>query len=129
MAVAVKNSDETLEIALNNLDNGADFLKTHYTINSAFYRGHLSNLSDQSLQVIKDLAKERNVKIAIHHQENAGFKKAIQFKFDTVEHCSCEPLEDRDIEEFVKNEMALIPTLRIHYSPQHIHDILEYLHS
>ncbi|OGY85293.1 MAG: hypothetical protein A2233_03395 [Candidatus Kerfeldbacteria bacterium RIFOXYA2_FULL_38_24] len=129
MAVRTKTSAEVRRAALENIHQGVEFLKIHYTVKSAFYRGKLHNLSDESLRIIKDLADQHHLQVAIHHQENAGFKKAIQFGFNTVEHCSMEQLEKQDIEQFVQKKTALIPTLKIHYSPQHPDEILDYLYS
>jgi len=127
LAVRTRTPREVRRAAVNNLKKGASFLKTQYAEESMFFQGRLTTLSDECFAELKQIARENHVKVAMHHTENAGFKKGILFEFDSLEHCSLEPLEQSDIEQFVAKHMAIVPTLRVNHSYTEVDEILEWL--
>jgi imidazolonepropionase-like amidohydrolase len=127
LAERVSTPAEVRQVALRNLKGGADFLKTQYAEESMFFRGRLVTLSDECLAALQRVAEEKRVKVAMHHTENAGFKKGIQFNFDSLEHCSLEKLEQADIDQFVAKGMAIVPTLRVNHSYLEVDETLQWL--
>lgn len=127
-AERVHTPHEVRRAAYKNIRLGADFLKTQYAETSMFYKGTLVNLSDACFSAIREIADLHGLKVAMHHTESAGFKKGIQFGFDCLEHCALDPLDQRDIEQFVSRNMALVPTLRVNHSCMEAEDMLEYIH-
>jgi imidazolonepropionase-like amidohydrolase len=127
LARRVSTPEKVRQVALQNLRDGADFLKTQYAEESMFFQGRLATLSDACFIALKKVAEEKQVKIALHHTENAGFKKGIQFGFDCLEHCSLEELAQTDIEQFVAQGMAIVPTLRVNHSCFEVAETLQWL--
>ncbi|MEN6348674.1 MAG: amidohydrolase family protein [Syntrophomonas sp.] len=128
LAERVSTPQQVKRAALNNLKKGADFLKTEYAETSMFFKGNLVNLSDDCFAMLRQIALDNNVRVAIHHTDNAGFKKGLQFGFDCFEHCSLEKLELHDIDQFAAGKKAIVPTLRVNQSCFEIDEILEWLH-
>lgn len=75
---------KTVDLILNK---GAAWIKTVYQDQSYMF-GHakLNILSDDSYATIVGTAHERKTKAAIHCLSNVGYRKAIAWKFDTIEH-------------------------------------------
>lgn len=103
---------EVERVANKLIDRGATWLKTQYSENSLFFRGRTKNLSDECFYAMMAVSRNRGVKVAMHHTEGAGFKKGVQIVVHTLEHCAEDELETQDIDRFVKQGMALIPTLK-----------------
>lgn len=116
LAERVSTPYEVRNVALRNIANGADFLKTSYAEESMFFNGKLQNLSDACFHEIRRMADQYHLKVAMHHTEKAGFIKAIEHHFDCLEHCALDPLDDEEIDAFVSQNMAIIPTLRVNRS-------------
>jgi imidazolonepropionase-like amidohydrolase len=127
LAERVSTPEQVRHVALTNLKQGAHFLKTQYEEESMFFQGRLVTLSDACFAALKRVAEEAGVKVAMHHTENAGFKKGLQFAFDSLEHCSLEVLEQADIEHFVAQGMAIVPTLRVNHSCFEVEEMLQWL--
>ena len=127
LAERVKTPDQVRNAAMKNLKLGADFLKTQYTQSSMFFQPDMVNLSDACFAALKKVADQYHVKIACHHTDNAGFKKCIAFHFDCIEHCSLEKLDQVDIDQFVSQEMAIVPTLRVNHSCFEVEEVLDFL--
>jgi imidazolonepropionase-like amidohydrolase len=116
LAERVSTPYEVRNVALRNIANGADFLKTSYAEESMFFNGKLQNLSDACFHEIRRMADQYHLKVAMHHTEKAGFRKGIEHHFDCLEHCALDPLDAADIDAFVAQNMAIIPTLRVNRS-------------
>jgi imidazolonepropionase-like amidohydrolase len=127
LVARVKSPRQVRKAALRNLAAGADFLKTQYAENSMFFQGKLATLSDECFAELRKIAREMGVRTALHHTENAGFRKGIQFDFDCLEHCSLERLDEADIERFVAKGMAIVPTLRVNRSGFELDESLEWV--
>jgi imidazolonepropionase-like amidohydrolase len=127
LAERVETPNQVRRVAEKNLRQGADFLKTQYAESSMFFEPVMTNLSDACFAALKEVADQHHVKIACHQTDNAGFKKSIAFHFDSVEHCSLEKLDPSDIEQFVIQNMAIVPTLRVNESCFEIEETLTHL--
>lgn len=127
LAERVSKPKEVRKIAIENIKKNADFLKTQYARESMFFRGEIENLSDECFLELKRIAVQHGLKVAMHHTDNEGFRKGIEFRFDCLEHCSLERLDQRDIEEFVRLKMAIVPTLRVNHSCLELDEMLEWL--
>ena len=108
----VRTSEQARAVANRLIDEGASWIKTQYSEDSLFFHGRTGNLTDESFQALVDVSKERKVGIAMHHTEECGFKKGVQFGFQTLEHCSEEELQPKDIDRFVEKNMGLVPTIK-----------------
>ena len=127
----VKTADEARRAATRNLENGADFLKTEYAEGSCFCNGGrpLDVPADECYEAIRQVARENNVKVALHATENNGFRKGIEYDVHCIDHSSLEDMEDRDIEMLVSKGIANVPTLRVVHNVYEIDDMLGWVHS
>ncbi len=109
----VKTPADAARVANRLIDQGADWIKTQYSRESFLFHGRLQNLSDECFMALRRTADQRGVRLALHHTETAGFRKGIQIGADTLEHASTDELDALDIEHFVVENMAIVPTLKI----------------
>lgn len=101
------------QVANNLVDRGADWLKTQYTERSFNFSGILSNLSDECFSTLMEVSRERGVKVAMHQMERVGFQKGVQVGVHTLEHCALDDLDPGEVDQFVQQDMAIIPTLKV----------------
>jgi imidazolonepropionase-like amidohydrolase len=73
------------------------------------------------------VSRDRGVKVAMHHTEEVGFRKGLQVGVDTMEHCSTDKLEQRQIDQFVEKGMAIVPTLKALGDYFEIEEMLDWL--
>ena len=104
--------EQVRKVAERLIDQGADWLKTQYSEESFLFHGRLNNLSDACFRALQDVSKKRGVPVAMHHMDKTAFKKAVEFDFNTLEHCSFQPLDRADVDRFVAKGMAIVPTLK-----------------
>lgn len=95
------------------IDEGADWIKTQFSLESFLFHGRLENLSDECFMALRRTADRRGVRLALHHTETAGFKKGIQIGADSLEHAPTGELEPLDVEHFVIGNLSIVPTLKI----------------
>ncbi|MCD6586231.1 MAG: amidohydrolase family protein [Desulfobacteraceae bacterium] len=108
------NDPEKAAIVANRLiDQGADWIKTQYSDESFLFHGKLTNLSDECFKSLRRTANKRGVGMAMHHMERAGFKKGIQIKVNTMEHCAADLLKREDVDKFVQQNMGIVPTVKV----------------
>ena len=119
--------EEIITVANRLVDSGADLLKTQYEENSFLFHGKLPNLSDDCLEALVRVGKKRDVNVAMHHFERNGFLKGINVGVNTLEHCATDELKDEDIERFVGQKMAIIPTVKALGDYLEIDEILDFL--
>ncbi len=119
--------EEIITVANRLVDSGADLLKTQYEENSFLFHGKLPNLSDDCLEALVRVGKKRDVNVAMHHLERNGFLKGINVGVNTLEHCATDELKDEDIERFVGQKMAIIPTVKALGDYLEIDEILDFL--
>jgi imidazolonepropionase-like amidohydrolase len=73
------------------------------------------------------VGKKRDVNVAMHHLERNGFLKGINVGVNTLEHCATDELKDEDIERFVGQKMAIIPTVKAMGDYLEVDEILDFL--
>jgi imidazolonepropionase-like amidohydrolase len=103
---------EVERVANRLIDGGASWLKTQYSEESLFFRGKMTNLSDDCFAALMDVSRKRGVRVAMHHTEATGFKKGVKVGVHTLEHCAEDELDEKDVDRFVEQGMAIIPTLK-----------------
>lgn len=126
-AERVSTPGEVTKVANRLLDMGADFLKTQYTGNSFLFHGKIPNLSDDCFDALVQVGRKRGVKVAMHHLEREGFIKGVAAGVNTLEHCATDQLEDAEIERFVKQGMAIVPTTKVMADYLEVEEILNFL--
>jgi imidazolonepropionase-like amidohydrolase len=119
--------DEIRRVANSLVDQKADWLKTQYSEQSFLYHGRLSNLSDECYAALMEVARQRGVRVAMHHTEVVGFKKGIEVGVDSLEHCATDELDQEAVDKFVRNGMAIVPTLKVLGDVYEIDEILDWL--
>ena len=124
------NDPKQATIVANRLiDQGADWIKTQYSEESFLFHGKLSNLSDECYKSLRRTANLRGVGMAMHHMERAGFKKGIQIKVNTMEHCAADLLKHEDVDKFVQQNMGIVPTVKVMGDNFEIDELLNWLHT
>jgi hypothetical protein len=91
------------------------------------FHGKLPNLSDACFEALARVGGQRGVRVAMHHIERAVFLKGIDVGVNTLEHCATDELRDEDIERFVRQKMAIVPTLKAMGDYLEVEEILEFL--
>ena len=91
------------------------------------FHGPLKNLSDETFMALRKLSRDRGIRMAMHHTETSGFKKGIQIGVDTLEHCATTPLKSEDVERFVADNMAIVPTIKVFGDNFEIEEMLSWL--
>lgn len=124
----VKTPADAARVANRLIDQGAEWIKTQYSKESFLFHGRLENLSDDCFMALRRTADRRGVRLALHHTETAGFRKGIQIGADTLEHASTDELDPLDIEHFVVENMAIVPTLKILGDAFEIEEMRQWLH-
>ncbi|MBC2717794.1 MAG: amidohydrolase family protein [Desulfobacteraceae bacterium] len=124
------NDPEKAAIVANRLiDQGADWIKTQYSEESFLFHGKLTNLSDECFKSLRRTANKRGVRMAMHHMERAGFKKGIQIGVDTMEHCAADLLKREDVDRFVRQNMGIVPTVKVMGDNFETDELLNWLYS
>ncbi|MFA5400891.1 MAG: amidohydrolase family protein [Dehalococcoidia bacterium] len=91
---------------------GAEWIKTTHGDKSLMMGwDKIPYFSDECYQALVGESRKAGKKIAMHHTSATGFRKALQFKVDTLEHVALDELSDKDISTFVEQGVAIIPTL------------------
>jgi imidazolonepropionase-like amidohydrolase len=92
---------------------GAQWLKTlHQDHTFSYYPRPLPNHSDEGYRAILAKGREAGIKCALHEPLVSGFKKGVDLGFHTLEHTPCDgEIPDADIEKFMKQGMAIMPTM------------------
>jgi len=105
---------EEIETACREMTGkGAHWLKTLHQEHSYSYNPRpLPDHSEEGYRLIARLAHENNLKCALHEPLLSGFRMGVATGFDTLEHMPMDGIiPDRYIEKFVKQDMAMVPTL------------------
>jgi imidazolonepropionase-like amidohydrolase len=126
-AERLKTPEEVRVVANRLVDQGATWLKTQYSEQSFLFHGPLPYLSDACFDALVEVGKKRSIKVAMHHTERAGFLKGIQVGVNTLEHCAMEELDEAEIDRFVAQNMAIVPTLKIMGDSFEVEEILDWL--
>lgn len=123
----IGSPDEALKVGNRLIDKGADWLKTQYSEESFVFHGPLKNLSDETFMALRKLSRDRGIRMAMHHTETSGFRKGVQIGVDTLEHCATTPLNSEDVERFIANNMAIVPTIKVFGDNFEIEEMLSWL--
>ncbi len=126
-AERVETPEEVKTVANRLVDSGASWLKTQYSEQSFLFHGAIPYLSDACFEALVETGRRRNIKIAMHQTERAGFLKGIKVGVDSLEHCPTEELEEEDIDRFVTQNMAIIPTIKVVGDYFEVEEILGWL--
>ncbi len=125
----ISSPEEAVTVGNRLIDQGADWLKTQYSEESFLFHGRLKNLSDETFMALRKVCNKRKIKLAMHHTETAGFNKGIHVGVDTLEHCAADLLQPEEVDRFVENNMAIVPTLKIFGDSFEINDMLDWLNN
>ncbi|MEW6113794.1 MAG: amidohydrolase family protein [Thermodesulfobacteriota bacterium] len=92
---------------------GAQLLKTLYQEQSYSYHPRLlPNHSDEGYKAILEIGRKHGLKCALHEPFVTGFKKGVDLGFNTLEHMPMDDLiPEIYIERFIKQDMAIMPTM------------------
>ena len=120
--------EDAATVANRLIDGGADWIKTQYSENSFLFHGKLTNLSDDCFKALRGVSHQRGVGMAMHHTERAGFCKGVRTGVDSMEHCATDPLTPDDVDTFVSQKMAIIPTIKVMGDFFEIDQMLDWLH-
>ncbi|MBW2179238.1 MAG: amidohydrolase family protein [Deltaproteobacteria bacterium] len=106
---------------------GAQWLKTLQQDHPYSYAPRkLPNHSDDGYKAILKTGEKYGIKCALHEPLLSGFKKGVDLGFHTLEHMPMDGvIPDRYIEKFIKNEMAIMPTIMIYGDSFVINKILD----
>jgi imidazolonepropionase-like amidohydrolase len=123
----IESPEEAVKVGNRLIDRGADWLKTQYSEESFVFHGPLKNLSDDTFMALRKLSRDRGIRMAMHHTETSGFNKGIQIGVDTLEHCATTPLKSEDVEKFIADDMAIVPTIKVFGDSFEIEKMLSWL--
>jgi len=98
------------------LELGAQWLKTYHQDYPISYSSRkLPNHSDEGYRSLIDIGKKNGIKCALHEPFVSGLIKGVDLGFHTLEHMPIDAvIPDNYIEKFMKNEMAIIPTVMVY---------------
>lgn len=98
------------------LGYGAQWLKTLHQDRMFNHAAvPLPNHSDNGYRVILEIGKKNGIKCALHAPFLSGFQKGVELGFHTFEHMPNDTvISDELIDGFMKNEMAMLPTMMIY---------------
>lgn len=108
---------------------GAQWLKSLHQDHSYSHRPHiLPNHTDAGYRVILETGKQYGLKSALHEPLVSGFNKGVELGFDTLEHMPMDALiPEPAIEKFVRQNMAIMPTLMVYGDIFKEEEILQYI--
>jgi len=125
----LNNPQKAAIVADRLIDQGAGWIKTQYSEESFLFHGKLTNLSDACFKSLRRTAKKRGVGMAMHHTEQAGFKKGIHIGVDTMEHCAADLLKREDVDKFVQQNMSIVPTVKVMGDNFETNELLNWLYA
>ncbi len=104
---------EIEEACLRMIELGARWLKTlHQDHDYSYNKRALPNHSDEGYRKILEIGRKNGLKCALHEPLVSGFQKGVELGFHTLEHMPLDGIiPDRDIDAFIRKEMAIMPTL------------------
>jgi imidazolonepropionase-like amidohydrolase len=92
---------------------GAEWLKTlHQDHSYSSYPRGLPNHSNEGYRVILEVGRQHGIRCALHQVLLTGFALGVELGFHTLEHIAADGIIPEDqIEKFVEQEMAILPTM------------------
>jgi imidazolonepropionase-like amidohydrolase len=95
------------------VEQGARFIKLAFDEQSLFY-GHkkLTVPDDDTVRAVIDEAHRAGLRVCVHQTLLNGFRKALRTGVDDFEHIPNDgPLTDAEVDEFIKGDHHLTPTM------------------
>jgi len=110
-----KTPQEARDAVKRNHEWGCNFIKTAFDDHKLFIgQKQLPILGDEVLRALLDEAHKHSLKVSAHHRFCKGFKRAIEFDMDGMEHIACDAvLDDADVEAFVAAGRFIVPTVQV----------------
>ncbi len=107
--------DQARKVVKNMVQKGADWIKIYCQSRSwLILGGDLPVFDRKTFQALMDTARQYNKKVMCHLVWLKDLKYVISMGVNTTEHTVLdEEIPDRVIDDFIKNDMALHPTLTI----------------
>jgi imidazolonepropionase-like amidohydrolase len=92
---------------------GAEWLKTlHQDHSYSSYPRPLPNHTEEGYRAILDVGRRHGIRCALHQVLLTGFQLGVELGFHTLEHIAADGIiPDRQIEQFVERQMAIVPTM------------------
>ncbi len=111
----VSNAESGREAVRTVVEQGARFVKIFFADESLFFsRKPLETYDGETLRAIVDEAHGLGRKVAVHHVTVGGFRRALDFGVDDLEHMPVdELLTDRDAAAFMKGDHCITPTITV----------------
>jgi imidazolonepropionase-like amidohydrolase len=121
--------EEVRETSERMVGLGAQWIKSLHQDHSYSHRPRvLPNHSDEGYRVILETGKKHGLKCALHEPLVSGFKKGVDLGFDTLEHMPMDALiPEPAIEKFIRQNMAIMPTLMVYGDIFREEEILHYI--
>ncbi len=109
------SENEVKEICQEMISLGATWLKTLHHDQSLNFQAHkLPNHTDNEYRTILKIGKDTGIKCAMHAMLVSGFEKGVDLGYHTIEHTPMdEIIQEKDILKLIKNEGAIIPTIKV----------------
>jgi imidazolonepropionase-like amidohydrolase len=111
----VTTPQEARDAVKANVEWGSNFIKLAFDDRQMFVgQKPIPILEDELLRAVVDEAHVHGLKVSAHHRFRRGFKRAIEFGLDGMEHlASDEVLDDAEVEAFVAGDRYIIPTAQV----------------
>jgi imidazolonepropionase-like amidohydrolase len=124
-----RNVEEIEEACDRMIGLGAQWLKTlHQDQTLSYFPMKLPDHSDEGYRAILAKGREAGIKCALHEPLVSGFKKGVDLGFHTLEHMPVDAvIPDAYIEKFMKQGMAIMPTMIVLGDPLITDELLELL--
>ena len=111
----VTTTQEARDAVKANVEWGSNFIKLAFDDRQLLMgQKAIPILEDELLAAVVDEAHAHGLKVSAHHRFRRGFKRAIEFGLDGMEHlASDEVLDDAEVEAFVAGDRYIIPTAQV----------------
>ncbi len=116
--VRVNTPQEVRQAVRDMIALGADWIKTTHNDRSYFMnRPDPTSFSDECYRALVDEAHSHNKPVLMHQTWASGFRKAVEMGVDTMDHGPLDEITDQDIENMLKADVAIIPTIKVMREP------------
>jgi len=121
--------EEIREASERMVSLGAQLLKSlHQEHSYSYYPRALPNHTDEGYRAILEIGRKHGLKCALHEPLLSGFQKGVDLGFDTLEHMPMDALiPEPYIEKFIKQGMAIMPTLMAYGDNFQEEDVLHFI--
>ncbi len=114
----VKSPGEARDAVKRNLEDGSSVIKIAFDDRSLLMgQKPIGILDDRQLEALVDEARNNGVKVASHHRFHRGFKRALIFGVESLEHVtSDEYLTEDEIEGILSGGHRIVPTVSVGFA-------------